>query len=97
MRSAHLDTMFSWQTDSTSFPCCKGKWGESQVFSPREFAIGQVLDLKKDSWVPFDSYVEASVDAVVTNSMSHCTHACISLGPSGNLQGSVKCFDLLTF
>ena len=28
--------------------------------------------------------------------MDKRTHSCITLGPSRNLQGSVKCFDLLT-
>ena len=68
----------------------------SRVYSPREFVLGKKLDLKKDCRVPFGSYVEASTDAVITNDMSDRTHACIALGPSGNLQGSIKCFDLLT-
>ena len=42
------------------------------------------------------SYVEASIDAIVTDTMDERTHACIALGPSRNLQGSVKCFDLHT-
>ena len=66
------------------------------MYSPREFVTGKKLDLKKDCRVPFGSYVKASVDAVITNGMSYHTHACIVLGPSGNLQGSIKCFDLLT-
>ena len=28
--------------------------------------------------------------------MKDRTHSCLSLGPSGNLQGSLKCFDILT-
>ena len=41
-------------------------------------------------------YVEASNDAVITNDNSNRTHACIFLGPSGNRQGSLNCFDLET-
>ena len=40
--------------------------------------------------------MEASVDAEVTNDMKGRTHACISIGPSGNWQGSQVCFDLET-
>ena len=52
--------------------------------------------MKKDCRALFCAYVEASKDAVTTNTMDKRTHSCIALGPSGNLQGSVKCFDLLT-
>ncbi len=52
--------------------------------------------MKKDCRVLFGAYVEASNDAIITNTMAERTHSCIALGPSGNLQGSVKCFDLLT-
>ena len=70
--------------------------GFSRVYSPREVVMGKKLDLKKDCRVLVGSYVEASADLVITNDMSERTHACIVLGPSGNLQGSIKCFDLLT-
>ena len=33
---------------------------------------------------------------IVTNDNTPRTHGCIALGPSGNLQGSLKCFDLET-
>ena len=41
-------------------------------------------------------YVQASTDAVIMNDNSDRTHACIFLGPSGNRQGSLNCFDLET-
>ena len=41
-------------------------------------------------------YIEASTDEEVTNDMKGRTHGCISLGPSGNWQGSQVCFDLET-
>ena len=33
---------------------------------------------------------------MVTNSQVPRRHDCIALGPSGNIQGSLKCFDLKT-
>ena len=42
------------------------------------------------------AYVEISTDAFITNGNNYRTHACIALGPSGNRQGSIKCFDLYT-
>ena len=64
--------------------------------SPHELVLGRKFDVPKYACVEFGSYVEASYDHEVTNDMSDRTHGCIALGPSGNIQGSVKCFDLLT-
>ena len=58
--------------------------------------LGRKFDVSKYARVEFGSYIEASYDHEVTNDMSDRTHGCIALGPSGNIQGSVKCFDLLT-
>ena len=44
----------------------------------------------------FGDYIEASTDKIITNDMKMRTHGCISLGPSGNWQGSQVCFDLET-
>ena len=44
----------------------------------------------------FGAYVEASKDPDITNTMAERTHNCLALGSSGNLQGSVECFDLIT-
>jgi len=38
--------------------------------------------------VLFGAYSEASTDADITNAMKLRTHPCISLGPSGIMQGS---------
>ena len=70
--------------------------GISEIFSPREIVTGRKIDMEKDCRALFGSYVEASKDAVITNTMDERTHSCIALGPAGNLQGSLKCFDLLT-
>ena len=42
----------------------------------------------------FGSYVEASTYGDVLNTMILRTHGFLSLGPSGNFQVSLKCFDL---
>jgi hypothetical protein len=69
------------------------KW-ISVEFSPREIVRQLKIDFAKHCRVSFGAYVEASKDADITNTMCPRTHPCIALGPSGNLQGSVKCFDL---
>ena len=70
--------------------------GISAHFSPREIVTQLQVDFKKDARVLFGAYIEASTDAIVTNNQTLCTHGCIALGPSGNLQGSVKCFVIKT-
>ena len=70
--------------------------GIPKKFSPRHIVTGRQLDVKKYCRAPFGAYVEASIDANVTNKMKDRTHSCLSLGSSGNLQGSLKCFDILT-
>ena len=65
-------------------------------FSPRELVVGRGVDYYKDCRADLGGYVEASTDKVVTNDNTPLTHACIALGPSGNRQGSLKCFDLQT-
>ena len=57
------------------------------VMSPREIVTGQKLDFKKDCRAPFGAYIEASVDADVTNDMSPRKKGSLLLGPAGNLQG----------
>jgi len=64
--------------------------------SPREIVTSRKLDMKKDCRARFGVFVEASKDADITNTMAERTHSCLALGPSRNLHGSVKCFDLLT-
>ena len=53
--------------------------GISTVLSPREIVTQRKLDMEKDCRVQFGSYVEASKDAIVTNTMDERTHACITL------------------
>ena len=44
----------------------------------------------------FGSYVQASNDVFITNTMKLRTHGCVALGTSGNWQGSTKFFDIET-
>ena len=44
--------------------------------------------------VDIGSYLEAGIDATVTNDNTERTRSCVALGPVGNRQGSVKCFDV---
>ena len=62
--------------------------------SPGEISRSRQIDLNKGCRALFGSYVEANTDADMTNDMTTRPHGCLSLGPSGNLQGSVKYFDL---
>ena len=66
--------------------------GISNRFAPRKIVTGRRLNLNHLQ-AKFGEYIEASVDAEVTNDTKGLSHACISLGPSGNWQGSQVCFD----
>ena len=69
--------------------------GISDRFAPREIVKGRRLNLKHLK-AGFGDYIEATTDDEVTNDMKGRTHGCVSLGPSGNWQGSQVCFDLET-
>ena len=69
--------------------------GIGEIFR-HEIVPGRKIDIKKDCRAVFVAYFEASKDADITNTMAERTHRCLALGPSGNLQGSVICFDLIT-
>ena len=77
---------------TTAVPAAKGI---SDRFAPREIVTGRRLNLKHIK-AGFGDYIKASTDEIVTNDMKGHTHGCISLGPSGNWQGSQVCFDLET-
>ncbi len=67
-----------------------------EKFPPVEILLGWKLDAKRDFRVRFGVHFKASHDSIITNDITNRTHPCISLGPSGNMQGSLKWFDLLT-
>ncbi|KAL7504014.1 hypothetical protein ACHAXN_002241 [Cyclotella atomus] len=70
--------------------------GASTELSPREIVTGLKIDFKKHCRALWGSYIEASVDPDLTNTLDSRTAPCIYLGPTGNVQGSVKCYNLET-
>ena len=72
------------------------KSGVSATYSPRELVLHRKLDYKKHCQVLPGSYCEVHDEPVPINTMVARTHACIALGPTGNLQGTVKFYCLTT-
>eukprot|EP00956_Cyclotella_meneghiniana_P026461 scaffold57247_cov37-Cyclotella_meneghiniana.AAC.7 len=70
--------------------------GVSTEYSPKEIVTGLKFDFKLHCQARFGSYVEASEDAIVTNTIKDRTQPCIVLGPTGNVQGGVYCYNLET-
>ena len=70
--------------------------GISKEYSPRELLDGTKLSFEKHCKAKFGAYVEASADRDITNDMNSRTDPCIVLGPTGNIQGSVNCYNLAT-
>jgi hypothetical protein len=70
--------------------------GVSDVYSLRENVTGMKLDFKKHCRARFGANFEASYSDDITNTMKDRTHSWINLGPTRNVQGFVKCFDLKT-
>ena len=63
--------------------------------SPKELVTGRSLACDKDYCrADLGVYIESTMDADVINGQEARTHSCISLGPSGHIQGSLKGFDL---
>jgi len=65
--------------------------------SPRELFSGQKIDYLREGKLGFGDYVQVHEDDMVTNTMSSRTLGAISLGPTGNLQGSYKFLNLSTW
>ena len=76
-----------------SFPA---RQGISKKLSPREIVMQRSLDFETHAKGLYGAYVEASEDAVVTNTNRARTFAGILLGPTGNIQGTQKVFDVST-
>jgi hypothetical protein len=72
------------------------KSGISTTFSPRELMMRWRLDYKKHCRVMPGTYCEVHDEPLPTNTMAWRTHEGIALGPTGNLQGSVKFFCINT-
>ena len=54
----------------------------SNKYSPRKIVTQHKFDFERDCKVQFGAYVEASDDAIVTNTMQLRTHGCFALGTS---------------
>ena len=74
------------------FPICSRNFG----FSLREIVTGLSTDYERNYKIDPGSYVETSIDAAVTNDNTERTTSCIAVGPVGNRQSLVKCFDIET-
>lgn len=72
------------------------KDGISEKFSPREIVLQRRIDVAKDAPFQFGTYLEASNDDELTNTMKPRTDGGIFLGTSNNIQRSHKVFDLRT-
>jgi len=66
------------------------KTGISSIYSPREIICRQKVDAKKWCKLMFGEYVEVHEQNTITNSMNPRTRPAIYMGPSGNIQGSIK-------
>ena len=66
------------------------KSGISQTISPQELLIRWCLDYKKHCRVQPGTYCEVHDESVPTNTMAWHSNEANALGPTGNLQGSVK-------
>ncbi len=68
----------------------------SSTHSPRELMVHWKLDYKQHCQVEPGTYCEVHDEPVPSNSMTPRTHGAIELGPTGNMQGSVKFYCLTT-
>jgi hypothetical protein len=66
------------------------KNGVSLTFLSRELLVQWTLDYKKHCWVLPGTYCEVYDEHSPSNTMTPRTHETIALGPTGNLQGSIK-------
>jgi len=72
------------------------KTGISGVYPPRELLVRWCLDYNKHCRVLPGTYCEVHDEPVPSNTMTSRAHAAIAMGPTGNLQGSVKFYCLTT-
>ena len=68
--------------------------GVSQILPPMTLVEGIALDYNKHFHVIFGEYLHTYEGT--TNTMRERTTSCLALGPSGNLQGGVRCYSLST-
>ena len=81
--------------------CSVAANGVSDTLSPREIVLRRKLDWNKHCTskgepLEFGEYVEAHEDPDITNTPASRTFPSIYLGPTTNIQGTKKVFDLKT-
>ena len=74
----------------------RSKSGISKEHSPRELVLRWQLDYKKHMKTRFGAYCEVAEHADITNTQRARTTPAVCLGPTGNMQGTYKFFNLLT-
>ena len=70
--------------------------GISKRLLPLEILKNQSLTFEKHAIGPFGQCLEANKDNVITNIDNLCTFLSIIIGPTGNIQGTQKVFDIRT-
>jgi hypothetical protein len=70
--------------------------GVSAVYSPRKLLVRWKLDYTKHCRVLPSTYYKVHDEPLPSNQMTARTHEAIAMGPTGNLQGSVKFYCLQT-
>jgi hypothetical protein len=72
------------------------KSGVSTTLSPKEIVLRQKLNFKKHCKARFGAYCEAHDEPTPSNTMVSRSTPAIILGPTGNMQGMYKVFNLRT-
>ena len=65
--------------------------------APKELFTGIKIDDKRDCKLGFGEYVQVYTENEVTNTMQPRTHGALSMGSTGNLQGTYLFMSLLTW
>jgi hypothetical protein len=77
--------------------CFAPKGGISNTLSPQTIVTRLSPNVDKHCKIPFGGYAQVYVDSLQGNSvMRSRTVGAISLGPTGNMQGTYKFMSLLT-
>jgi hypothetical protein len=81
--------LISWHSITSSIP------KSNQVYSSKDLIFGQQkLDYKSICQIPFGAYAQVHDDPDITNTMESQTTLAISLGTTGNIQGTHKFLSL---
>ena len=66
------------------------------MHSPREIVLKRSVDFDLHCRADFGQYIHAHIEPEKSNDMNGRTFAGLYLGPTGNLQGTVKAWDINT-